>query len=76
MRLGWEFNVPQGYAWYAGGYAPQFVRFWRDVVTVMRAVPGADFTFDWNPNIGSTLSDLQFPSTSNPAATAALVRDF
>jgi hypothetical protein len=58
LRLGWEFNVPQGYAWYAGGYAPQFVRFWRDVVTVMRAVPGADFTFDWNPNIGSTLSDL------------------
>jgi hypothetical protein len=46
LRLGWEFNVPQGYA---GGYAPQFVRFWRDIVTVMRAVPGADFTFDWKP---------------------------
>ena len=58
LRLGWEFNVPQGYAWYAGGYAPQFVRYWRDIVTAMRAVPGADFSFDWNPNIGATLSDL------------------
>ena len=58
LRLGWEFNVPHGYAWYAGGYAPQFVRYWRDIVTAMRAVPGADFTFDWNPNIGGTLSDL------------------
>ena len=46
LRLGWEFNVPQGYDWYAGGYAPQFVGYWRDIVTAMRAVPGADFTFD------------------------------
>jgi hypothetical protein len=38
--------VPQGYAWYAGGYALQFVRAWQDIVTAMRAVPGADFTFD------------------------------
>jgi hypothetical protein len=58
LRLGWEFNVPQGYDWYAGGHAPQFVGYWRDIVTAMRAVPGADFTFDWNPNIGATLSDL------------------
>ncbi len=58
LRLGWEFNVPNGYAWYAGGYASQFVRYWQDIVTAMRAVPGADFTFDWNPNIGATLSDL------------------
>jgi hypothetical protein len=58
LRLGWEFNVPQGYVWYAGGYAPQFVGAWQDIVTAMRAVPGADFTFDWNPNIGGTLSDL------------------
>ena len=38
LRLGWEFNVPQGYDWYAGGYAPQFVGYWPDIVTAMRAV--------------------------------------
>jgi hypothetical protein len=58
LRLGWEFNVPKAYAWYAAGYAPQFVRCWRSIVAAMRAVPGAGFTFDWNPNIGSALGDL------------------
>lgn len=54
LRLGPEFNgdwflwtmdVPNGGALY-GAY-------WRQIVATMRAVPGADFRFDWSPNAGS-----------------------
>ena len=33
--------------------AANFVAFWRQIVTTMRAVPGAKFKFLWNPNSGS-----------------------
>ncbi len=58
LRLGLGIQCATGVRLVRGGHAPQFLRYWRDIVTTMRAVPGADFTFDWNPNIGSTLSDL------------------
>jgi len=54
LRVGPEFNgrwfkwtmvVPNGSTLYA--------RFWRQIVTTMRAVPGARFKFDWAPNAGT-----------------------
>ena len=33
--------------------AAAFTTAWRRWVTIMRAVPGQSFTFDWNPTIGS-----------------------
>ena len=33
-------------------HAGQFVAYWRQIVTTMRSVPGADFTFEWNPSRG------------------------
>jgi hypothetical protein len=54
LRLGPEFNgrwfkwtmvVPNGGKLYA--------RFWREIVTTMRSVPGANFKFDWAVNAGS-----------------------
>ncbi|HWC34905.1 MAG TPA: hypothetical protein VG650_08760 [Mycobacteriales bacterium] len=51
LRLGWEFNQ-KSYPWYAAGQAPAFVAYWRHIVTAMRSVSGAAFTFEWNPSLG------------------------
>ena len=56
LRLGWEFNGTW-YAWSlsasnsADGPA-EFIAYWRHVVTLMRAVAGSNFKFDWNVNNG------------------------
>jgi hypothetical protein len=51
IRLGWEFNGGW-FPWAAHGSAPQFVTYWRHIVTAMRSVPGQSFTFEWNPTLG------------------------
>jgi hypothetical protein len=51
IRFGWEFNG-NWFPWAAQGCASAFVRYWDDIVTTMRAVPGANFTFEWNPTRG------------------------
>jgi Glycosyl hydrolase family 26 len=48
IRLGWEFNG----TWYAWSVttpaqAAQYAAAWRQIVTAMRSVPGAHFSFDW-----------------------------
>ena len=51
LRLGWEFNG-NWFTWSVGSKADavNFVAFWRQIVTTMRAVPGQKFQFFWNPN--------------------------
>jgi len=51
LRLGWEFNG-NWFRWSVASAADaaNFVAFWRQIVTTMRAVPGAQFKFCWNPN--------------------------
>jgi hypothetical protein len=51
LRLGWEFNG-NWFTWSVGSTkdASNFVAYWRQIVTTMRAVPGAKFKFMWNPN--------------------------
>ncbi|HWC34898.1 MAG TPA: hypothetical protein VG650_08725 [Mycobacteriales bacterium] len=51
LRLGWEFNQPS-YPWYAAGQASAFVAYWRHIVSAMRGVAGAAFSFEWNPSMG------------------------
>ena len=51
IRLGWEFNG-SWFPWAAGGQASNFVGAFQQIVTSMRSVPGADYRFEWNPNIG------------------------
>lgn len=51
VRIGWEFNGIW-FRWSAKGHAAQFVEYWRQIVTTMRSVPGANFMFEWNPSIG------------------------
>jgi hypothetical protein len=51
LRLGWEFNG-NWFTWSVANAADaaNFVAFWRQIVTTMRAVPGEKFAFAWNPN--------------------------
>jgi hypothetical protein len=51
IRLGWEFNGGW-FPWAANGHAAAFVSYWQQIVTAMRSVPGANFTFEWNPTLG------------------------
>jgi len=51
IRIGWEFNGIW-FPWAAKGHAKDFIGYWRQIVTTMRAVPGAQFKFVWNPDRG------------------------
>jgi hypothetical protein len=57
LRLGWEFNG----TWYPWSVANNtdalnYASFWRQIVDTMRAVPGQQFQFVWNPNAGGSSS--------------------
>jgi len=62
LRIGWEFNGGW-YPWSAKPDPTDWVTFWRRIVADFRAVPGAQFKFDWNPNWGQ---DQIAPSTVYP----------
>lgn len=51
LRLGWEFNGGW-YPWSAKRDPKAWVAYWRRIVSVMRAVPGAHFKFCWCPTLG------------------------
>jgi hypothetical protein len=51
IRLAWEFNG-SWFPWAATGHAADFIAYWRQIVTSMRSVPGANFKFEWNPTDG------------------------
>lgn len=51
IRLGWEMNG-SWYRWSASGNSANYVAYWRRIVTAMRAVPGANFSFNWCVSIG------------------------
>jgi hypothetical protein len=57
LRLGWEFNG-NWYPWsvQSTGDAANFVTFWQQIVTTMRAVPGENFQFLWNPSADTPTS--------------------
>lgn len=58
LRLGWELNGGW-YTWRAKDSPEAFAGYWRQIVTTMRAVPGAEkLTFDFNPAMGYQ----QFPA--------------
>jgi hypothetical protein len=52
LRLGWEFNG-SWYKWSAAKDPAAFAAYFRRIVTVMRSVTGAQFSFIWNPMIGT-----------------------
>jgi hypothetical protein len=62
IRLGWEFNG-NWYPWSAYRCSSCFVQLWRQIVTAMRAMPGARFQFDWCPILGQSIypPDVVYP---------------
>jgi len=68
LRLGWEFNGTW-YPWSVSNNtdAQNFASFWRQIVDTMRAVPGAQFSFLWNPNGGGSSNwnlELAYPGSA------------
>jgi hypothetical protein len=53
IRIGWEFNGGW-FPWAANGQAAAFIAYWQQIVDTMRSVPGQQFTFEWNPNLGDS----------------------
>jgi hypothetical protein len=51
IRLGWEFNGGW-YRWAAAQCPSCYAGYWQQIVTTMRAVPGASFRFDWTMALG------------------------
>ena len=51
LRVGWEFNGGW-YPWAAKSDPTNWIAFYRRIVKAMRAVSGANFKFDWNPDLG------------------------
>jgi hypothetical protein len=51
LRPGWEFNG-EWQPWSARQDPQAFIAYYRRIVQTMRSVPGAEFTFVWNPTIG------------------------
>lgn len=66
LRLGWEFNG-NWYRWNVGvpNGPANYAAYWRQIVTTMRAVPGAAFKFDWCTNNGSVPYELN-PENAYP----------
>jgi beta-mannanase len=54
LRLGWEFDG-NWFAWQADTPAAEanYAQYFQQIVTTMRAVPGANFKFVWNPDAGA-----------------------
>ncbi len=52
VRIGWEFNG-NWQPWSAYKDPADFITYYRRIVTLMKAVPGARFQFEWCPNIGT-----------------------
>jgi hypothetical protein len=55
LRLGWEFDL--GASRWATDDPQVFISYWRHVVSVMLAQPGARFQFDWSLNAGDNPHD-------------------
>lgn len=53
LRLGWEFNG-NWFPWKASSGPANFAAYWRQIVQTVRAVPGANFQFDWSPVLGTS----------------------
>lgn len=56
IRPGHEMNG-HWYRWSARGHEEAYAAAFRQIVTVMRNVPGQAFPVDWNPAVGMDLSD-------------------
>lgn len=59
IRLGWEANG-NWFPWAAAPDPASWKLFYRRIVANMRAIPGANFTFDWNAASSAAGTNLSF----------------
>ena len=57
VRIGWEFNA-DSFQWSAKKDPASWIAYWRQIVTTMRAVPGANFEFNWSPGSGNNMGQF------------------
>jgi hypothetical protein len=61
IRLGWEFNLDWP-PWSARQDPAAYAAYWRRIVKLMRAVPGAsELRFDWCPGSGRDVPSESYP---------------
>jgi hypothetical protein len=60
IRLGWEMTG-NWFAWNGISHPDQWVGAFQKAVTAMRAVPGAQFTFDWTVALGNADPEPMYP---------------
>jgi hypothetical protein len=62
VRPGWEMNG-DWFDWSADGHEADYIGCFRQIVTTMRAVPGQNFTFNWNPagTANGSVADGSYP---------------
>jgi hypothetical protein len=67
LRLGWEFNG-NWFPWQVRNTtdAANFAKFWRNIVTVMRAVHGSSFQYVWDPNDSGSFGSAYLPVQAYP----------
>ena len=63
IRLGWEGNG-NWYSWSGDKDPAAFAGAYRQEVTAMRSVPGANFSFDWNMSLGYANPTAMYPGDS------------
>lgn len=61
LRIGWEMNGTW-FRWSAVNRTTAWKDYWRHIVTAMRSVSGAKFTFDWAPGSGQGASGFDVAS--------------
>lgn len=67
LRLGWEFDG-NWYAWQAQTATDEanYASYFRQIVTSMRSVPGAAFSFVWNPDASAFVSTTYSVTAAYP----------
>lgn len=62
IRIGWEMNG-NWYRWSAAPDPQAYINYFRHIVTAMRSVSGANFSFEWTANMGPSAmpADQAYP---------------
>ncbi len=78
LMLGWDAEY-QGNPWYVStpAEAAEYVAYWDQIVTSMRAVPGAEFQFEWDQldGINAVNPDALYPGNASCTMIATDVED-
>ncbi|MEI9914062.1 MAG: ricin-type beta-trefoil lectin domain protein [Candidatus Saccharibacteria bacterium] len=72
LRIGWEWDQ-SSFPWYVANTsaATNLAAYWKQIVTAMRAVPGANFNYSWYyGDSGSSITTAAYPGSSYVSSIA------